>query len=407
VNTGSPAEEVEAAAARDAEGRAEVGDNVPPAVATNGRGRRLWRRRREPSYPDERVVTAIVTFSDLVRAHRAWEQELYEHERHGGQPDRALEAEFHGKWRQFESRYGSIDNAYWSVRDASAVALTIEERPFGWRPGSELRPRFHRATDWATRDEPDVSAALDDCETLAVKVEEILRGPSELIALRRINAVASHVLGFVDRSWGRRRPPATSQRTPDTTHGEEGRVFVARQQVELERIKRFYRRVGQGQARILFFWGMVGGLLALVAVTAVAMMASWGLDRFGGGPSHWRVLQLFVISVIAGALGAILSVLSRMASLTGKFVIDHELGRKNVRWVGIYRPFVGGIFGLATFLTIASGILQTRSPTRGQEFAYYGILAFFSGFFERFAKLKPGTPIEGENGKDDESDAEA
>jgi len=92
---------------------------------------------------------------------------------------------------------------------------------------------------------------------------------------------------------------------------------------------------------------------------------------------------------VAGALGAILSVLSRMASLTGKFVLDHELGRKNVRWIGIYRPFVGGIFGLATFLAIESGILETQRPGGGQDFAYYGILAFFSGFFERFAKLGP------------------
>ena len=50
-----------------------------------------------------------------------------------------------------------------------------------------------------------------------------------------------------------------------------------------------------------------------------------------------------------------------MASLTGKFVLDFEVGRANVRWLGIYRPFVGGIFGVATFLMLASGILQTQT----------------------------------------------
>ena len=112
-------------------------------------------------------------------------------------------------------------------------------------------------------------------------------------------------------------------------------------------------------------------------------------------------LQLFVISVMAGALGALLSVLSRMASLTGKFALNHELGRKNVRWMGIYRPFVGGIFGVATFLMLASGILQTQSPGDETDFAYYGILALFSGFFERFTTLKAGgvpTPLEDEDG---------
>jgi hypothetical protein len=86
-----------------------------------------------------------------------------------------------------------------------------------------------------------------------------------------------------------------------------------------------------------------------------------------------------------------------MASLTGKFDLDHEVGRKSVRWLGVYRPLVGGIFGVATFLVLSSGILQTESPGAGKDFAYYGTLALFSGFFERFMKLAPGgvpTPLE-------------
>jgi hypothetical protein len=124
-------------------------------------------------------------------------------------------------------------------------------------------------------------------------------------------------------------------------------------------------------------------------LTGVAVALTCLVDGLDGGPTHWGELQLFIISVIAGALGAILSVLSRMASLTDKFSVDHELGRKNVRWRGIYRPFVGGIFGLATFLMLASGILQ-QGPAAEKDFAYYGILALFSGFFERFTKLEPG-----------------
>ena len=87
-------------------------------------------------------------------------------------------------------------------------------------PRSERIPRFHRVTDWATRDEPQVARALDDCEILAARTEEILRGPSELIAIRRITAVASHLLGYVDRSWGRESPPPTGQ--PDARLGSSG-----------------------------------------------------------------------------------------------------------------------------------------------------------------------------------------
>ena len=70
----------------------------------------------------------IVTFSDLVRAHQAWEHELYAHERHKREPSKPIEKEFHWRWRQFEQKYGRVDSAYWSVRDASAVALTIREK---------------------------------------------------------------------------------------------------------------------------------------------------------------------------------------------------------------------------------------------------------------------------------------
>ncbi|MBM2821906.1 MAG: hypothetical protein HW413_652 [Thermoleophilia bacterium] len=385
------------------------------AKSLGRRRRRRWRVGRWfPAHPSmgEPVEPEIATFPDLVRAHRAWEQELYEHELHeherpNRQPDKAIEREFRRRWRQFEARFGRIDDAYWSVRDASAVALTIRQKHSRWRPDPELIPRFHRATDWATRDEPEIAEGLDDCEMLAVRVEEILRGPSELIALRRINAVASHLLGFVDREWGRRPPPAAGQRTPDMVHQEDPKAFVERQRKELERVERFYKRTGNGQARILFFWGMAQGLLALVLLTGLAVALTGLVDGLDGGGTHWGELQLFVISVMAGALGALLSVLTRMASLTGKFVLDHEVGRKNVRWIGIYRPFVGGIFGVATYLMLASGILQTQSPVNEKDFAYYGILALFSGFFERFTTLKAGgvpTPLEDEGAakKDEE-----
>ena len=258
-------------------------------------------RCRRHSGTHEPGNSEIVTFSDLVRAHRAWEVELYERERHNRQPDKTIEREFHRKWRQFEGRYGHIDDAYWSVRDASAVALTMGQKDSRWLSRPEHVPRFHRATDWATRDEPETAAALDECETLAIRVEEILRGPSELIALRRINAVASHLLGSVDREWGRRPAPAAGRRTPDRTHLEEDKARIELQRRELERVERFYDRAGNGQARILFFWGMAQGLLALVVLTAIAVALTWRVDGLDGGGTHWGELQLFVISVTAGA----------------------------------------------------------------------------------------------------------
>ena len=348
--------------------------------------------------PEQRDGSELVTFPDLVRAHQGWERELYGADRDGQKPDRALEWEFNRRWRQFERKYGRIETAYWSVRHASAVALTIKEVKKRRRRDERI-PKFHRATDWATRDEPDVARALDECEILAARTEEILRGPSELIALRRITAVASHLLGYVDRAWGRESPPPTGQPTPDWLHQADCKKFVETQREELKDIERFYRRTGNGQAKILFFWGMVQGLIVLALATALAGPVIWAVDAINGGPDHWGEEQLLAICVMAGALGAFLSVLTRMAALSGKFHLDFEVGRTNVRWLGLYRPLVGGIFGVATFMLLASGILQTNTPGPEQDYAYYGILAFFSGFFERFTKLPTGDiPSVGETG---------
>jgi hypothetical protein len=366
-------------------------------------GRHGWRRLAFWHATGETAArpAALVTFSDLVRAHRAWEQELYAREQANTAPDKAVEREFHRRWRQFEERYGRVDDAFWSVRDASAVALTIREKPRRWGREPELVPRFHRATDWATRDEPDIAGALDACETLAVRAEEILRGPSELIALRRIKSVASHLLGFVDREWGRRPPSAAPHQTAPAVNQSERRAFVATQKQELDRIEKFYNRTGDGQARVLFFWGMFFGLLTLVGVTAGTVVVARSADWLDSGGPHWDDTVLFVVSVIAGALGAILSVLSRMASLTGTFSLDHEIGRKNIRWIGIYRPFVGGIYGLATYLMLAGGVLQAQNPDSGKKYAYYATLALFSGFFERFTKLGPTGAPTAPDGKSD------
>ena len=240
---------------------------------------------------------------------------------------------------------------------ASAVAFTVLDKPRRLsRLGRahEREPRFHRATDWATRDEPRIAEALDDCETLAVRVEEILRGPSELIALRRINAVASHLLGHVDREWFRLAapypPPTMSLRAaadePDQTEGDGLGEDVERQRNQLREIEGFYTDAADGQARILTFWGNGGRSCGRgCAHRGRCSALTWSVHRLEGVHTHWETLHLFVISVMAGASGAFLSVLSRMASPTKKFTTRFELGRKNVKWMGIYRSFVGAIFG--------------------------------------------------------------
>ena len=62
--------------------------------------------------------------------------------------------------------------------------------------------QFHRSTDWVTRHNPSLADVLFDCENLAIRITEVLRYTPESVGLKRIMAVASHVLGVIDRDRG-------------------------------------------------------------------------------------------------------------------------------------------------------------------------------------------------------------
>jgi hypothetical protein len=74
----------------------------------------------------------------------------------------------------------------------------------------------------------------------------------------------------------------------------------------------------------------------------------------------------------------------------GKFNVDFELGRPLIQRRGLYRPFLGAIFGIALYFLLASGIAKV-DVSQDQQLYYYGFAAFLMGFSERFATVMFGT----------------
>ena len=108
----------------------------------------------------ERVVHAP-TFSELVYAHFDWWRGL-----HDGRRDETAKARYHEALTTFEARHGEIVSAYWCTQVESAVALTEKKRALPWAtPAAE----FHRESDWATQDSPDIACELHRCDELAVR----------------------------------------------------------------------------------------------------------------------------------------------------------------------------------------------------------------------------------------------
>jgi hypothetical protein len=329
-----------------------------------------------------------VSFAELVRIHYEWEQAFQ-----NGRPDPALEDEFRSKLDEFQRCEGILLHAYWSRRRPSAVALTIRARSRfkrwklkGWRPvrgkfPEEIDPlvdqdaiiRLHRASDWLAR-EARIADLLHYCDTLGIRVGEILRGTSERIAMQWIFAVQSHLLGFIERHPGKTKPELIDE-------------LVKTQSKELVAIENYYDRAAGRTARFVYFTGMMVGAFMSALVAVVLAFAFWLTGWFEG--THVQSLQAFFVSYAAGGIGAIVSVMFRMSE--DKFELDYEVGRPTVRRLGSFRPFVGAVFGVVIYFLIASGLPQVDLPADEQAFFYYGTVAFFAGFFERRTSVIFGT----------------
>ena len=301
------------------------------------------------------------TFSDLVRAHYHREQERG----NGGFAE--AESDFEKRLARFEHEEGKLAAVYWSTQDASAIALTIGA-PRGKRnpiADTDADVRLHRVTDWVTKEAEPIAELLHECDVLGIRVREVLRGTSQRIAMQWLYSVQEHALGFLERR--------------DSRHVKVETRFVREQRAELGRIEKYYLRTGSKAGRIVYATGMLWSAAAIVvtcAVVAIVFAAMSDYLRHGGQSGY------LLLSTASGAMGALVSVLSRMSSGDERFTVDFEVGRPLLRRLGLYKPFVGAVFGVATYFLLAAGLLPAEN--KGDHLYFYGVIAFLAGFSERF-----------------------
>jgi hypothetical protein len=342
-----------------------------PTVEING----STRARETPT-----EQTGSPFFAELVWAHHLYESQR----RRKRDPDAALQAlekTYLEQLNEFQQKAGRLEHVYWSTKGASAVAMTVREggsRSWDWlnRLGPNVLEHdqhieLHRLTDWVTSEAPRVADLLHECDLLAIRVGEVLRGTSERIAMRSILGVQAHLLGFVER-------------TKPLPHETEAKL-VKEQHDQLAGVEAYYHRAASRAGRLVYITGMLMGLVPLLLLGVLLGLSVW---LFGVWAEN---LDLVLLCASAGAIGAFVSAISRMGKPEkGKFNVDFELGRPLIRRLGLYRPFLGAIAGVALYFLLASGIAQV-TVTGEQEVAYYGFAAFLAGFSERFATVMFGT----------------
>jgi hypothetical protein len=335
-------------------------------------------------------ASGAILFPELVRVHYEWQhrtgqgprarrgryvgdQDAALARREDGRRDgRELEQAYRLKVKEFQAAEGEILDAYWCWNEASAVALTAKRKKRTAIRRGAPQLRLHRATDWATIKMPEVAELLHHYDSLAIRVSEILNPAPKRIAMERIFAEQSYLLGFVETT---RAKPSESQL----------RTLLEKQRAALKHIEDYYHRAGENAARIYYFFGMMVGMLLLAAV-AVAVTVPLVLYT----DVDLVEMRDYLSSYAAGAVGAVVSVMSRMRQDTATqqgFRVDYEVGKGPLWFLGGVRPVLGAIFGTATYFALQSSLVQMSPQAPDKAFYFFALLAFLSGFSERFTHV--------------------
>ena len=291
-----------------------------------------------------------LTFSELVYAHFAWWRALH----NGGVSAHAATAYRHAR-SGFQRRHGEISSAYWCSNVESAVALTHKPRRL---PMAAPIPHFHRESDWATQNAPDIARELHRCDELTIRARTVLTGVRRMICMQLVVASASHLLSLVDARATNADPVTTDK-------------ALAAEREALDRAEQYYCDAANGQAQIVYFAGMAFVALTLSIVACVWLTFDWASP---------------VAALVAGALGAVVSVIQRIN--TGHFDLEYDVGRPYAFFLGGLRPLIGGAFALAISFAFTGGFLHLpiADGQAGDRRLALFVVAFVAGFSERWAQ---------------------
>jgi hypothetical protein len=218
---------------------------------------------------------------------------------------------------------------------------------------------FHRETDWATQDLPDIAAELHRCDELAVRANTLLTGVRQRICMQLVVASAAHLLSLADA-----RPSQPDRATAAAALDEE--------RAAIKKAEAYYRDAANGQAQMVYFGGMAAVSMVLSIFAATWLTIGWATP---------------VAALIAGAVGAVVSVIQRIN--TGRFTLDYDVGGPYAFFLGGLRPLIGGAFALAISFAFTGGLLHlpvaANESTDNRRMALL-VLGFVAGFSERWAQ---------------------
>ncbi len=288
------------------------------------------------------------SFGDLV--HTRWHHKANpadEHARQAYEEIRAL----------FEDEHGKIVDDYWSKRAPAGVALCCKRLRWG-----RLEWSLHRAMDNLAAGHAGYSPLLLRIARHSVRANSLLRGMAQRMATANLFALSRDIIASLE------------------TNGDH-RAALAAYNRDMKDIADFAGEAGKRAARVVYLKGLLCGVLVLAAL-APALASLFSRVSVPDVNS-----TLFVGCLVAGSLGAVMSVLIRLNS--NSLDVDHQFGREYLASLAGVRPFIGAVFALLLYFAFKGGLLQqvqVPDDDGAGEFAFFITSAFLIGFSERFAK---------------------
>ncbi len=273
----------------------------------------------------------------------------------------------------YEHEHGQIRGSYFARHGFAATALTEkDEIEIIWGTEESLR-------------HPGFVALLLRCQQLSYTGWHRLAANDRQHCQNLVFAVAVEAVRRMDRasedqpSANGDQAQADDLRTAEAQRADE--EALERLSRELDNAEDFMLRSAGRRAQIRYVKGMLIGLVpAFLLIGLVAV----GMKALGVGDTMTSEVALVAV---AGALGALVSVLLRMT--VGRFsmnlpTLDSEMRKTDMWLIGMLRPAVGAVCGLAAYAFIQAALVPIESKADGPDVFLYIAIGFLAGFSERF-----------------------
>lgn len=368
-----------------------------------------------PPATDSLSAPYAVSFDDIVKAHHVLEGPV---PATNGNRAKA-HAHLQQLWKQFESHEGSLESSFFGAGGTTGAALTSHQESRGRFPFRRLatRPRLHVALNLASADR--AAELVSRYERIRLRADTLLCGEESENVMRLVYDRVCRLIRIIDQMLTLDELQAGAQLTggEGTVSGNGAAVAVAsraressadarrRRADDAARLKAITadveKKVGNAlivarteaaqaedlctravrrSALMAYFVGMLFGVVVFTVLGFLfgQLLSSVSITGFN--------VQRFETVFISGAVGAVVSVMSRMSS--DESWLEYETGRSYLRLLGMFRPLIGAIFGVALYVGITSGVLQFIKPPSDPNavFFFFAFIAFLAGFSERWAR---------------------